>query len=307
MKLSLHSLFAALVGIVLAFAIPVPEAEAKRLGGGKSSGMQRQALPQKPAPQRNAEQPARNNDAAAAPAGAAGAAGAAAKGGARSWLGPVASIAAGLGLAALASHLGLGEEFASFLLIALLVVAAILLFRWFSSRSRPAPAMQYAGAGAGPAANPGVTAFTGGPAMAGAASPSAHESTHAAGEFPPGFDADAFARQAKLNFLRLQAANDAGNLDDLREFTTPELFAEIQLQLAERGAAEQRTEVEWLEADVLECAEEANRHIVSVRFTGRIREDRDAPASGFVEVWHLTRPADGSRGWVVAGIQQMDA
>jgi len=301
MKLSLHSLFAALVGIVLAFAIPVPEAEAKRLGGGKSSGMQRQALPQNPAPQRNAEQPARNNDAAAAPAGPA------AKGGARSWLGPVAGIAAGLGLAALASHLGLGEEFAGFLLIALLVVAAILLFRGFSSRSRPAPAMQYAGAGAGPASNPAVTALTGGQAMAGAASQSAHEATHATGEFPPGFDADAFARQAKLNFLRLQAANDAGNLDDLREFTTPELFAEIQLQLAERGGVEQRTEVEWLEADVLECAEEANRLIVSVRFTGRIREDRDAPASGFVEIWHLTRPADGSRGWVVAGIQPMDA
>lgn len=304
MRSFLRNSFVALFGFALAFAVPVPEAEAKRLGGGKSSGMQRQALPQKPAPQRQAEPPARNNDAASAPAGATGAAGAAASGGARSWLGPVAGIAAALGLAALASHLGLGEEFASFLLIALLVVAGILLFRWLSARSRSAPAMQYAAAQPMPPASAAAPWHEVARGTAGVA-PSAVTAAQSAGDFPPGFDAEAFARQAKLNFLRLQAANDAGNLDDLREFTTPEMFAELQLQLAERGGAPQRTEVEWLEADVLECAEEGDRLVVSVRFSGRIREERDAPAVEFAEVWHLTRPADGSRGWVVAGIQQI--
>jgi predicted lipid-binding transport protein (Tim44 family) len=90
--------------------------------------------------------------------------------------------------------------------------------------------------------------------------------------FPPGFDADAFAREAKLNFIRLQAAFDAGNLDDLRAFTTPEVFAEIRMQLAERGDATQLTDVTTLHADVLEAVDENNQHIVSVRFTGWVRE-----------------------------------
>jgi predicted lipid-binding transport protein (Tim44 family) len=62
------------------------------------------------------------------------------------WLGPIAGLAAGLGLAALLSHFGLSETFASFLLIALLVVGGILLVRFLlARRSAPAP-MQYAGA-----------------------------------------------------------------------------------------------------------------------------------------------------------------
>jgi predicted lipid-binding transport protein (Tim44 family) len=122
---------------------------------------------------------------------------------------------------------------------------------------------------------------------------------------PAGFDAEAFVRQAKLNFIRLQAASDVGNLDDIREFTTPEMYAEIKLQMSERGDAAQRTEVTMLNADVLDCVEEANRYLVSVRFHGLIREDKDAPAVDFDEVWHLTKPADGKGGWAVAGIQQM--
>jgi len=120
---------------------------------------------------------------------------------------------------------------------------------------------------------------------------------------PSGFDAEAFVRQAKVNFLRLQAANDAGNLDDIREFTSPEMYAEIKLDIDERHGATQRTEVVTLNADVLEASEEGHRQIVSVRFHGMLREDSEQ-ATPFDETWHLSRPADASRGWVVAGIQQ---
>jgi predicted lipid-binding transport protein (Tim44 family) len=122
--------------------------------------------------------------------------------------------------------------------------------------------------------------------------------------FPPGFDADAFAREAKLNFIRLQAAFDAGNLDDLRAFTSPEVFAEIRMQLAERGDAAQTTDVMTLDAEVLEAIDEGTRHIVSVRFTGLVREAADLDATPLDEVWHLTKPASGHGGWVIAGIQQ---
>lgn len=288
------ALFAAFIG----FALPVYDAEAKRLGGGKSFGMQRDSATQRQAtpPQRQDNTTAQN-----APTQGAAAQGAA-QAGKRNWLGPVAGIAAGLGLVALASHFGLGEEFANILLIALLAMGAFLLFRWFTRKPAQAPAMQYAGATAGG----GVTPFPGNSASTAPAAGAAFETGAAAtqaADLPPGFDAVAFAREAKLNFLRLQAAYDAGNLDDIRAFTAPEVFAEIQLQLAERGAASQRTEVTQIDAYVVECAEEDSQLRVSVRFTGEIREDGEV--SNLDEIWHLTKPAQGGQGWVVAGIQQL--
>jgi predicted lipid-binding transport protein (Tim44 family) len=283
----MQRIFLALFTAFIAFALPIHDAEAKRFGGGRSSGLQRDALPQKQATsQREASNPAPANSGTAAPAGK------------RSWLGPVAGLAAGLGLAALASHLGLGEEFANFLMLALLVLGGLFLFRWLTRRRAPVASqgMQYAGmAGAG-----NVTAF---PAAAGSVPAAPTPAPQAA--LPAGFDAEAFTRQAKLNFIRLQAASDAGNLDDIRAFTSPEMYAEIKLQLAERGEAAQKTEVMMLDAEVLDAVEEPNRLLVSVRFHGLIREEENATATDFDEVWHLTRPADGKGGWVVAGIQQM--
>lgn len=273
MKRILISLFA----VFISFAFLMPDAEARRMGGSKSFGMQRTA----PARQDAAPTPQRQQP-GATPATAPQK---------RSWMGPIAGLAAGLGLAALFSHLGLGEEMANFMMLALLAMAALMLFRLFMRRNAPAPAMQYAGMPQNtPAAFDQPSAAFGG--------------SRAVGSFPPGFDADAFAREAKLNFIRLQAAFDAGNLDDLRAFTSPEVFAEIRMQLAERGDAVQTTDVMTLDADVLEAVDEGNHHIVSVRFTGLVREAADQAAEPLDEVWHLTKPVSGPGGWVIAGIQQ---
>lgn len=277
MRQFLIGLFAIFVG----FGLLAQDAEAKRLGGSKSFGMQRSA----PAKQDAAPAPQRQPTDAAATAAPRK----------NSWIGPIAGLAAGLGLAALFSHLGLGEEMASFLMLALLVIATLMLFRFFMRRNAPAPAMQYAGAPPG-AMNQG-TAASFEPFRAASGSVDS-------GSFPPGFDAAAFAREAKVNFLRLQAANDAGNLDDLRAFTTPQVFAELSMQLVERGEIAQKTDVEWLDAEVLECADEGNRHIASVHFSGQIRESAGGEATAFDETWHLVRPASGPGGWVIAGIQQ---
>jgi len=105
--------------------------------------------------------------------------------------------------------------------------------------------------------------------------------------------------------VRLQAANDAKNLDDLREFVSPEMFAEIKLQMDERGDAAQQTDVVTLNGELLEVTSDGNRHIASVRFSGMIREEAGGAAHPFDEVWNLAKPLDGSKGWVVAGIQQL--
>lgn len=275
--------------LVLGFTLNIGDAEAKRLGGGGSSGMQRQAISPNKAP-----------DAARAPNQAAPAAAPAAQP-KRSWMGPIAGLAAGLGLAALASHLGFGEGLANMMMIGLLVLGAVMLFRFFSRKKAAVTesGLQYAGAGYG-GNNIARPDFT--PAGGSASAPVMAASS--TGNIPADFDAAGFVRNAKVNFLRLQAANDAGNLDDIREFTSPEMFAEIKMAINERGAAPQETDVVQVDAEVLDVAEEANRYIVSVRFNGQIREERNGPVEPFDEIWHMTKPRTGG-GWVIAGIQQV--
>ena len=286
--------------LVVSVTLFATSAEARRMGGSRSSGMQRSTVINKnpSAPQqKTATAPAATNTATP------GAATAAPK---RSWMGPLAGLAAGLGLAALASHLGLGAGFANMMMIALLAMAAVALFSFIMRKRAVASAggMAYAGAMGNPNSNamqrqPVPSAMAGDSFIGSGLAGGQQIATH---HWPADFDADSFVRNAKVNFIRLQAANDEGNLDDLRQFTSPEMFAELQMDLAERKGAAQHTEVVRLDAEVLEMVEETNRHIASVHFHGLIREDRQEAAE-FSEIWHLVRPTRGGT-WVVAGIQQ---
>ena len=107
-------------------------------------------------------------------------------------------------------------------------------------------------------------------------------------------------------FIRLQAANDEANLDDLRKFTTPELFASLRLDLQERGETAQQTDVMQLDAQIVDTAQEHGQWVVSVNFSGMIREEVGAGAQPFSELWHLVRPVDESRDWAIAGISPIE-
>ena len=315
-------LIGALVAVVAATSVPT-DAEAKRFGGGGSSGLQRSmpartapnAPPPKPATPAQPQQAAPAN---AATAGAAPAA-AAAK---RSWMGPIAGLAAGLGIAALMSHLGLGEAFGNFLMLALLAVAAIFLVRFVMRRmagTTPARTPALAGAGA-PSASPWQAPSTSErsalgavPAAADVPEPSTDTALPPAAAaapavpaafVPAAFDSEGFSRIAKMIFIRMQAANDSADLDDLRRFTTPEMFAAARLEIQERGPAAQHTDVVRVDADVLDVADEDDRQVVSVRFHGQIVEQAGAAPVDFNEVWHLVKPHDDSRSWAIAGIEQ---
>jgi predicted lipid-binding transport protein (Tim44 family) len=300
MKRILLSLFAALLSLSFVHTA----VEAKRLGGGGTSGLKRQTPPPQPS------QPVPAKPAAAPGATAPGAAPAAAP--KRSWLGPIAGIAAGLGIAALMSHLGMGEAMGNILTMVLLAAAAFFLIRFLMRRFGPGAAarneatqrMQLAPAGGAPFGQQ-PAAFGSGGAHQGSNEPLSAAAP--VGHLPAGFDAPAFERIAKLIFIRMQAANDAGNLDDLRQFATPEMFATFRLDLQDRQASGQQTDVVQLNAQVLDYAQEADRQIVSVRFHGLIREEKDANTTTFDEIWHLVKPDDGSREWAIAGIAQSDA
>ena len=128
----------------------------------------------------------------------------------------------------------------------------------------------------------------------------------AAMQVPAGFDTEGFVRQAKVQFVRLQAAFDAKNSDDLREFTSPEMFAELNVDMMQRGDAPQTTEVVELNAELLGMHQDGAMQVVSVHFSGLIREEPNTPAQPFAEVWNFSRPASGASGWVLAGIQQLN-
>lgn len=330
------------------------DAEAKRVGGGRSTGTQRStanpqtstpatpaATPNAPAgPTAAAAAPAvpaagavpgkPATPGAAAPAAAAGTAGAAAAGAAKTgmsrWLGPIAGIAAGLGLAALMSHLGLSEAFGSLMLMLLVGVAVIALVMFFLRRraqSQSPSGLQYAGAGAGaagggvplgyetrpaPAGSPlerSGNAFGGAtPAPQPAFEPAVAATPAAPASLPPGFDAAGFLQHAKANFNALQAAFDKADLATIRDVTTPEMYEEIKRDLTARGS-HRPTEVVRLDASIMEVTTEDSRHWVSVRFTGLTREDGAELATPFDEMWNLSKPVDGSSGWSLAGIQQL--
>jgi predicted lipid-binding transport protein (Tim44 family) len=339
----------------LAFTLTPFDAEAKkRFGGGQSSGMQRDmptrnapdAPPGRPAaPQQGAQPGTPANAAAPAAAGAATAAAAASK---RSWLGPIAGIAAAVGLVALFSALGLSEELASFLMIALLALGTILLVMWamrrFGGQGRAQPALASAspsaGAGLGSSqtrapldtAKPTPAAAAAAPMernalgqplnalgqplvpVGGMPAPAADAIAEPAaevgrpiafvkGNVPADFDTAGFERIASMIFIRMQAAHDAADLNDLKAFTTPELFAAVAMDIQDRQGAAQHTEVERVNAEVLDVATEDGRQVVSVRFHGSLRED-GAASEDFDEVWHLVKPLDNSRSWAIAGIQQ---
>jgi predicted lipid-binding transport protein (Tim44 family) len=297
------------------------DVEAKRLGGGSSSGMKRQTPPpQSPTQNATPNQAAPTN--AAAPTAAAGAQAAAPK---RSWMGPIAGLAAGLGIAALLSHFGMGEGLANFMTMLLIAAAAFFVIRFLLRRFGPGAAKAAAagprlataggapisrvgepGWGSGPGATPASGLAGGSVGLGGAAGLGAASAVASVGHIPAGFDKAGFERIAKLIFIRMQAANDAGDLNDLRQFATPEMFATFKLDLQERGAARQQTDVVQLEAEVVDVESTAEQQVVSVRFHGLIREEQDTGATRFDEVWHLVKPADGSREWAIAGIAQND-
>jgi predicted lipid-binding transport protein (Tim44 family) len=265
------------------------EAEAaKRLGGGKSMGTQRnmtqQAEPKAPVQQQQAQQagaPAQQPAAAAQPAG-------------NKWLGPLAGLAMGAGLMALFMNNGIAGALSGLLLAAAIAAVAVLVFRAVRSRTAQAP-MQYAGhQGAAPPE----------PMAMGGSAAAPHAVAATAGRWPADFNAAEFVRHARLNFVRLQEANDKRDGTALADFLTTDLLTEIQAQWQSEGAATGKTDVVTLESEMLEVVSEGLLYVASVRFSGLIREDGAAEAQPFTEIWHLEKPMRGSGGWLVTGIQQ---
>jgi len=308
-----------MIGALVAGSFASFDADARRLGGGRSFGRQSPTLTQRsttPSPAQpgpgvtpGVTQQAAPRTPATTPSPATAAPNR------NRWLAPIAGLAAGLGIAALLSHFGLGAAFAGMLanIIVLAVIAFIViwLIRKLAGRRRAAEPAYAAGrmgqTGGEFPREPGFTAPPTGRFLEPEAQPLTTPHIATGPSIPPGFDADTFLRNAKVYFVRLQAAWDAGDIDDIREFTTPEMFAEIRVDLSDRGAAPNQTDVVRLDADLLDVAEHGNGYLASVRFHGLIRETPGAPAEPFAEIWNLSKSPSTGEGWLLAGIQQVQS
>ncbi|HSV52622.1 MAG TPA: TIM44-like domain-containing protein [Burkholderiaceae bacterium] len=321
------------MALALTAALSSMDADAaRRMGGGGSVGKQssnvtqREAAPAAPAAPSQGVTNAPSKQAAGTPP-------AAAQPAKRPWGAMLGGLAAGLGLAWLASSLGLGAAFGQFMLIALLALVIMLAVGWFI-RSRKAGQQ---GSGAGPFAFQGAgaaqTPATYRPENVGndaSARPwernsmafdlnKEHPSSGVvigsglAGSqswgIPAGFDVDGFLKAAKANFVTLQSAWDRSDVPALRVMMTDAMLGEIRAQLGEReshtGGHPNKTDVVMLEAQLLGIEDLGDDYMASVEFSGMIREEPSAGPSPFREVWNMTKPKNGVSGWLVAGVQAL--
>jgi predicted lipid-binding transport protein (Tim44 family) len=289
-------------------------AEAKRMAGGNSVGKQSSNVTQREAGG-SATQAAKP----AAPK--------------KPWGAMLGGLAAGLGLAWLASSLGLGAGLAQFMTFALLALAIMLVIGFvmrkikanregggqsaspFAFQGAGAPAREYSPANVGndasarPWERPGTSFESTAPAAAGGSMIGSGLAGSQSWGVPAGFDADGFLSACKTNFVTLQDAWDRSDISSLRAMMTDDMLDQIKNQLAEReshtGGVLNKTDVLRLDAQLLGIEELEDVYMASVEFSGMIREDASAGPSPFREVWNMTKPRNGAGGWLVAGVQAL--
>jgi len=281
---------------------------AKRMGSGKSFGKQSNNVSQtqgvKPAQNATPATPA--TPPAAAPQS-------------RPWGAMLGGLAAGLGLAWLASSMGFGEELGQFMMFGLMALVIMMVVGYFMRRRAAAqnPAantspLAFQGAGATPPVQPQNTQFNAHPntthSAQGSMIGSAVSGFQPTWSIPAGFDVDGFLHHAKDNFVTMQDAWDRSDTASLRNLMTDDMLTEIKAQIAERDASSSvghmtKTEVVTLDAKLLGIEESYDSHLASVEFSGMIREDVGAPAETFKEVWNMSLSKAPNSGWLVAGIQ----
>lgn len=272
----------------LSFGLFAFDAEAKRMGGGKNLGTQRQSINQ----QQTAPSPKQAPAAAPTAAPSTGS----------KWGGALAGLAAGGLLAALF----MGGAFENINMMDMLIIALLIGGVFFIIRmmrkprtEQQSPAMQYSGMNTA-----AQDRFT--PPPFSPAAENTGDSATQRPNIPADFKVEPFLKHAKASFIALQAAHDRGDIEEIRDYTTPEMLAEIGAQIQERDGAHQQSEVMFIDANLLEVETVGDAAIASVRFTGQIRELPDGEPDAFDEIWHVQKNLrDPQATWLLAGIQQV--
>jgi hypothetical protein len=122
---------------------------------------------------------------------------------------------------------------------------------------------------------------------------------------PAALDGSAVLEAARARFLGLQAAWDAGDVQALGHFTTPDMLQELLPILTSRAGEASRTDVVTLHAELLDVEELGAAWLACVEFSGLIRESTERGAVPFRELWMLAAAKDGALSWRLARQQAL--
>lgn len=278
------------MALMLTMALGAQTVEAKKFGGGKSFGQARQTAPAQPKKTDNA-QSAQQTPNKAADAGKKGMLG-----------GLLGGLLVG-GL--IGSMLGNGAfEGIQFMDILILGLIAFVIFKLLRRRratqnqsaafsgmpntSTPMPREALADTLSNSAAVPQSAGFG---------------SSDIPFNLPAGFDLTAFLVSARDHYRTLQDAWNSNDLDKIREYVSPELYALLAQERAEL-AGEQHTEVLFVDAELVRADHDLRHAELSIKFSGRYRDTTEAVEEAITDIWHLERDLimPGAP-WLIVGIE----
>ena len=111
----------------------------------------------------------------------------------------------------------------------------------------------------------------------------------AAPTLPVGLDVAQLLDAARAQFIRLQAAWDAGDMATLGALTTPQMLDDLRAELPCTCVGSNQTDVVSLQARLLGFDDFGWAWLATIEFSGLIREAPQHSAAPFCELWLLTR------------------
>ncbi len=228
-------------------------------------------------------------------------------------------LAAALGISALLSLLGInGAGMVSFIMGLLLAGLLFVAFRAFMSSRQPQRARPTASAYEVPRqapVEPQAQAYQAQEPVAQTASKGsvmdefygsgASQASGAVDITPEDFDKAGFLKVAADNYRKLQMAWATGNVLEISDFVSNDMFVAITHQLRERGHEAYNVTVDSLTNELLGIAQEDNTYVAVVKFKADITINGEKEHAD--ELWLLEKPVDGNKGWILSGIRQNDA
>jgi len=287
----LRKLSITIIGIFLLAFLLDGLAEARRVGGGRSFGSRPSYQNKSVAPQKQTNPAQPQQGVAGRPGGL---------------FGGFGGMMGGMLMGGLLGSLLFGGGMRGFGgpgLLDILVIGGglFLLFRYLKSRRTAAQegGMAYQGGGYQPQDRSAPGTGWGGVA-------SREDAAVTAQVIPPGFDVEDFLKGAKAAYNRLQDSWNKRDLEDIRQFTSREVWEEIKRQ-AEEEPADSKTEIVLVNAKLLEVNSEGDETIASVYFDVLMRESAEEQRPKQVrEVWHFSKKEAPGSFWKLEGIQQME-
>lgn len=279
-----------LFAVILAIGLGAPIAEAKKFGGGKSFGKSFKTAPAQPAAKPvDSKNPTLGAQPAPKKSGLMG-----------GLLGGL--LAGGLFAWLLGSGAFEGFQFMDFILIAALALGVMFLLRTLRKGGAPQQRQQTAYAGyQAPQPQAVPQAFQ---ADSAAPQSSGFSDSEVPFRLPPGFDMNAFLAGARDHYRTLQEAWNNNDLEKIREYVSPELFAQLKAERAELSG-QQHTEVMYVDTQLVRADHGSDWAQVSVLFSGRYMDRTENLEADIKEVWHLERDlAKANAPWHIVGIEE---